>query len=85
MSNDGQQSVVVQAASAITLSKLKAIAERLHNGKREPTTAEARFAATFVDQVRIDTLCRWLEQLRDSMECDHDAAKLDMFIENLRG
>lgn len=74
-----------QAASAITLSKLKSIAERLHTGKREPTTAEARFAATFVDQVRVDTMCRWLEQLRDTLECDKDVAKLEMFISNLRG
>lgn len=74
-----------QAASAITLSKLKSIAERLHNGNREPTTAEARFAATFVDQVRVDTMCRWLEQLRDTLECDKDVEKLEIFIANLRG
>jgi phosphoribosylformylglycinamidine (FGAM) synthase-like enzyme len=76
---------VVRAASAITLSKLRSIAERLHSGGREPTTEEARFAATFVDHVRVDTLCRWLEKLRDAMECGADAAKLDTFISNLRG
>ena len=74
-----------KAASAITLSKLKAIAERLQNKGQEPTTAEARFAATFIDQMRIDTLCRWLDQLRDSMECEADAARLELFIRNLRG
>lgn len=77
--------VVQQAASAITLSKLKAIAERLHSEKCEPTTAEARFAAKFVEQIRLDTMIRWLEQLRDTMECEHDADKIDLFITNLKG
>jgi phosphoribosylformylglycinamidine (FGAM) synthase-like enzyme len=74
-----------QAANAITLSKWKAIAERLQLGKREPTTAEARFAATFIDHVRIETMIGWLEQLRMTFECDADSAKLAKFIENLKG
>lgn len=84
MPNDGQTAVVMQAANAITLSKLKAIAERLHSKGKEPTTDEARFAATFTASVRVDTLIRWLEQLKSSMECDADAGKIALFIANLK-
>jgi hypothetical protein len=81
---DAQHAAVVQAASAIALSKLKAIADRLHAKGKEPTTDEARFAATFTESVRIDTLIRWLEQLQASMECQADAAKIGQFIVNLK-
>lgn len=80
MSDNG---VVCQAANNITLSKLKAIAERLHSKGKEPSVEEARFAATFTRNIRIDTLVRWLEQLRLSMECEEDAEKIGMFIKNL--
>jgi len=81
---DPQHTVIVQTANAITLSKLKAIAERLHAKSKEPTTDEARFAATFVTSVRLDTLISWLVQLRDAMECEADANKIDQFVANLK-
>lgn len=85
MPDEDKAAAVRQAASAITLSKLKAIADRLHKTGKEPTTEEARFAATFVGTVRIDTLIRWLEQLKDAMECSADADKIALFIANLKG
>ena len=75
---------VAHTASAIALSKLKAIAERLKDKGVEPTSGEARFALSFVNSVRVDTLIRWMEQLRDQMECEADAEKLDQFISNLK-
>lgn len=85
MPNDAQNAVVVQAANAITLSKLKAIAERLHTKGQEPTTDEARFAATFVNSVKVETVIRWLEQLMDVMECDEDRVTVGRLIANLKG
>lgn len=85
MPSDTQNAGVMQAANAITLSKLKAIAERLHSKGKEPTTDEARFAATFVNSVKVETVIRWLEQLKDVMECPADAQTVGRLIENLKG
>ena len=74
-----------KAANAVALSKLKAIAQRLQNNGKEPSVGEARFAATFVDTIRTETIIRWLEELAGNMECDADSEKIKLFIANLRG
>jgi hypothetical protein len=79
-----QRDAVLNAATAIALSKLRAIGQRLSVSGKEPTTEEARFAASFSNSVPLPTLLRWLEGLRNAMECDADEEKVALFIRNLQ-
>ena len=73
----------MHTASAISLAKLRGIADRLQAGK-EPSVREATFAQRFTRTVSIDTLVGWLEHLRDAMEFQEDADKITIFIDNLK-
>lgn len=80
---DKKTASIMSAANAISLAKLRGIADRLQAGK-EPSVREAAYAQKFTRTVSLVALTGWLEQLRDAMEFREDWEKVNIFIDNLR-
>jgi len=80
---DDNKGGIASLANSIAMMKFKSIANKAASGE-ELSVGEARFAQQFAEFISLRSLLKWLEQLRETMDTEEDAGKVQQFMDNIK-